>query len=232
MRAEGLPAAVLENLRAIDSCTVANAIETFDVRLRNTGFADSRIRCIFTEFPPMIGYAATARIRTSEPPMEGHSYHERTDWWEHVLSIPKPRVIVVQDIDDHPGRGSFVGEVHANIFLALGCVGLVTNGAVRDLPPVRATKFHLFAGCISVSHAYAHIFDFGGVVEVGGLRIQPGDLIHGDRHGVQTVPQEIADKIPAAAKQILEKEQALIALCHSPNFTIDKLRAGVKKTIV
>jgi 4-hydroxy-4-methyl-2-oxoglutarate aldolase len=232
MRAEGLPAAVLENLRAIDSCTMANAIETFDVRLRNTGFADSRIRCIFTEFPPMIGYAATARIRTSEPPMEGHSYHERTDWWEHVLSIPKPRVIVVQDIDDHPGRGSFVGEVHANIFLALGCVGLVTNGAVRDLPPVRATKFHLFAGCISVSHAYAHIFDFGGVVEVGGLRIQPGDLIHGDRHGVQTVPQEIADKIPAAAKQILEKEQALIALCHSPNFTIDKLRAGVKKTIV
>jgi 4-hydroxy-4-methyl-2-oxoglutarate aldolase len=164
--------------------------------------------------------------------MEGHSYHERTDWWEHVLSIPQPRVIVVQDIDDHPGRGSFVGEVHANIFLALGCVGLVTNGAVRDLPPVRATKFHLFAGCISVSHAYAHIFDFGGVVEVGGLRIQPGDLIHGDRHGVQTVPQEIADKIPAAAKQILEKEQALIALCHSPNFTIDKLRAGVKKTIV
>jgi 4-hydroxy-4-methyl-2-oxoglutarate aldolase len=232
MRAKGLPAAVLENLKAIDSCTVANAIETFDVRLRNTGFADSRIRCIFREFPPMIGYAATARIRTSEPPMEGHSYHERTDWWEHVLSIPKPRVIVVQDIDDHPGRGSFVGEVHANIFLALGCVGLVTNGAVRDLPPVRATKFHLFAGCISVSHAYAHIFDFGGVVEVGGLRIQPGDLIHGDRHGVQTVPQEIADKIPAAAKQILEKEQALIALCHSPNFTIDKLRAGVKKTIV
>jgi regulator of RNase E activity RraA len=232
MRAEGLPVAVLENLRAIDSCTVANAIETFDVRLRNTGFADSRIRCIFTEFPPMVGYAATARIRTSEPPMEGHSYHERTDWWEHVLSIPKPRVIVVQDIDDHPGRGSFVGEVHANIFLALGCVGLVTNGAVRDLPPVRATKFHLFAGCISVSHAYAHIFDFGGVVEVGGLRIQPGDLIHGDRHGVQTVPQEIADKIPAAAKQILQKEQALIALCHSPNFTIDKLRAGVKKTIV
>lgn len=232
MRAEGLPAAVLENLRAIDSCTVANAIETFDVRLRNTGFADSRIRCIFPEFPPMVGYAATARIRTSEPPMEGHSYHERTDWWEHVLSIPQPRVIVVQDIDDHPGRGSFVGEVHANIFLALGCVGLVTNGAVRDLPPVRATKFHLFAGCISVSHAYAHIFDFGGVVEVGGLRIQPGDLIHGDRHGVQTVPQEIADKIPAAAKQILEKEQALIALCHSPNFTIDKLRAGVKKTIV
>ena len=232
MKAERLPAAVLENLRAIDSCTVANAIETFDVRLCNTGFADSRIRCMFTEFPPMVGYAATARIRTSEPPMEGHSYHERTDWWEHVLSIPQPRVIVVQDIDDHPGRGSFVGEVHANIFLALGCVGLVTNGAVRDLPPVRAAKFHLFAGCISVSHAYAHIFDFGGVVELGGLRIQPGDLIHGDRHGVQTVPQEIADKLPAAAKQILEKEQALIALCHSPDFTIDKLRAGVKKTIV
>jgi 4-hydroxy-4-methyl-2-oxoglutarate aldolase len=231
MKAEELPAAVLEKLTALDGCTVANAIEIFGVRLRNTGFADSRVRCMFTEFPPMVGYAATARIRTSEPPMEGHSYHARTDWWEHVLSIPQPRVIVVQDIDDHPGRGSFVGEVHANIFLALGCVGLVTNGAVRDLPPVRATKFHLFAGCVSVSHAYAHIFDFGGTVEVGGLRIQPGELIHGDRHGVQTVPQEIADKISAAARQLLENEQRLIALCHSADFTIEKLREGVKKTI-
>jgi regulator of RNase E activity RraA len=231
MKADTLPAALLERLRALDGCTVANAIETFDVRLRNTGFADSHVRCMFEELPPMVGYAATARIRTSDPPMEGHGYHERTDWWDHILSISEPRIVVVQDIDSHPGRGSFVGEVHANIFLALGCAGLVTNGAVRDLPPVRACKFPLFAGCVSVSHAYAHIFDFGGTVEVGGLRIHPGDLIHGDRHGVQTVPREIADKIPAVAKQLLEKEQQLIALCRSTKFTVEKLREGVKKTI-
>jgi 4-hydroxy-4-methyl-2-oxoglutarate aldolase len=231
MKADTLPAALLENLKALDGCTVANAIETFDVRLRNTGFTDCSVRCMFDDFPPMVGYAATARIRTSEPPMEGHSYHERTDWWDHILSIPQPRIVVVQDIDNHPGRGSFVGEVHANIFLALGCAGLVTNGAVRDLLPVRARGFQMFAGCVSLSHAYAHIFDFGGTVEIGRLKIQPGDLIHGDRHGVQTVPRDIADKIPAAAKQLLEKEQRLIALCHSADFTIEKLREGVKKTI-
>jgi 4-hydroxy-4-methyl-2-oxoglutarate aldolase len=231
MKADTLSAVLLEKLQALDGCTVANAIETFDVRLRNIGFANSSVRCMFHDLPPMVGYAATARIRTSEPPMEGHSYHERTDWWDHILSIPQPRIVVVQDIDSHPGRGSFVGEVHANIFLALECAGLVTNGAVRDLPPVRATKFPLFAGCISVSHAYAHIFDFGGIVEIGGLKIQPGDLIHGDRHGVQTVPRDIADKIPAVAKQLLAKEQQLIALCRSSDFTIEKLREGVKKNI-
>jgi 4-hydroxy-4-methyl-2-oxoglutarate aldolase len=231
MKADTLPAALLEKLQALDGCTVANAIETFDVRLRNIGFANSSVRCMFHDLPPMVGYAATARIRTSEPPMEGHSYHERTDWWDHILGIPQPRIVVVQDIDNHPGRGSFVGEVHANIFLALGCAGLATNGAVRDLPPVRASKFPLFAGCVSVSHAYAHIFDFGGVVEIGGLKIQPGDLIHGDPHGVQTVPRDIADKIPAVAKQLLEKEQQLIALCRSLDFTIEKLREGVKKNI-
>lgn len=229
MKADSVPPALLEKLKALDACTVANAIEVFDVRLRNAGFADSSVRCMFEDFPPMVGYAATARIRTSEPPMEGHSYHERTDWWEHILSIPEPRIIVVEDIDSRPGLGSFVGEVHANIFLALGCAGLVTNGAVRDLPPVHATGFPLFAGCVSVSHAYAHIFDFGGAVEIGGMKVQPGDLLHGDRHGVQTVPRSIAENIPATAQRLLEKEQELIGLCRSKSFTLEKLRQGVKE---
>jgi 4-hydroxy-4-methyl-2-oxoglutarate aldolase len=230
MKTEPLPRALLDELGHIDACTVANAIETFDVRIRNAGFAGSGVRCILDGFPPLAGYAATARIRTSEPPMEGHCYHEQTDWWDHILSIPEPRIVVVQDIDKHPGLGSFVGEVHANIFLALGCIGLVTNGAVRDLPPVRAAGFQLFAGSVSVSHAFAHIFDFGGDVEVGRMRVHPGDLIHGDVHGVQTVPLEIANKIPGAARELLEKEQRLIALCHSAGFTVEKLREEVKKS--
>jgi 4-hydroxy-4-methyl-2-oxoglutarate aldolase len=230
MKADLLPRALLEEMGRLDACTVANAIETFDVRLRNVGFAGSSVRSMFEDFPPLVGYAATVRIRSSEPPMEGHSYHERTDWWDHILSIPTPRIIVVQDIDKNPGLGSFVGEVHANIFLALGCVGLVTNGSVRDLPGVRATGFQMFAGCVSVSHAYAHIFDFGGAVEVGRLKILPGDLIHGDRHGVQTVPIDIAGKIPGVARQLLEKEQRLIALCRSAGVTPEKLREGVKET--
>ncbi len=218
----------LEQLRQLDSCTVANAIEAFDVRLRNKGFADSRIRCMFEDFPPMVGYAVTARIRTSEPPMEGHSYYYRLDWLDHVLSIPPPRVLVLEDKDGNPGVGSFLGDVHANILVALGCIGVVTNGAVRNLPAARAVNFQMFAHNSSVSHAFAHVFDFGKAVEVGHMEVQPGDLIHGDRHGVQTVPFEIAHKIPAVAEEMSAQEGELIRLCQSPGFTLETLRAAVK----
>jgi 4-hydroxy-4-methyl-2-oxoglutarate aldolase len=206
----------------------ANAIETFDVRLRNKGFSDSKIRCIFEDFPPMVGYAVTVRVRTSEPPMEGHSYYYRVDWLDQVLSIPAPRVLVLQDLDTNPGLGSFIGDVHMNILAALGCVGVVTNGAVRDLPAARAINFQMFAHNSSVSHAFAHIFDFAKAVEVGHMEVQPGDLVHGDRHGVQTIPLEMAHKIPAVAKEMIDQEEEIIRFCQSPGFTLETLRAQVK----
>lgn len=214
----------LEALRRLSTCAVSNAIEAFDVRLRNAGFSDSSIRCIFEEFPPTIGYAATARVRTSVPPMHGHNYYDRTDWWQAILKIPPPRVVVVEDVEKRPGLGSFVGEVHANILGALGCVAVVTNGAVRDLPQVRSTGFQFFAGNVAVSHAYAHIFQFGTPVEIGGLKIEPGDLLHGDRHGILKIPFETASKIPAIARDIQEREQRVIAMCRSTDFSLEKLR--------
>jgi 4-hydroxy-4-methyl-2-oxoglutarate aldolase len=219
---------LIRSLARLDSCTVANAIETFDVRLRNTGFTDSSVRCIFDELPPIAGYAATARVRTADPPMEGAKYFYRTDWWNHILTIPAPRIVVVEDADASPGLGAFVGELHANILLALGCVGVVTNGAVRDLRGVRPTGFQMFAGNVSVSHSYAHIYEFGQAVEVGHMKVQPGDLLHGDLHGVQTIPIEIAGKIPAVAEEMVSDEQQLIALCRSKNFTIEAFRDGLK----
>jgi regulator of RNase E activity RraA len=228
MTTNQLTQAQLDQLRGLDSFTVADTILTFDVRLRNTGFTDSRVHCIFPDFPPIVGYAATARIRTSDPPMIQHSYYDRTEWWNHILSVPAPRILVVEDIDEHPGLGSFIGEVHANILDALDCVGVVTNGAVRGLRATRAIRFQMFAGNLSVSRAYAHIFDFGGPVIVGGMKVQAGDLLHGDVHGVQTIPLEIADKIPDAAEQIIRNKARLVALCHSGEFTLDKIRAAVK----
>jgi 4-hydroxy-4-methyl-2-oxoglutarate aldolase len=227
MTSNHIEPAALEKLRQLDSCSVANAIETFGVRLRNTGFADSRVRCIFEDFPPLVGYAATIHVRTSDPPMEGDSYYYRLDWLEHVLSVPAPRVLVVQDMDRHPGLGSFIGDVHANILRAVGCNGVVTNGAVRNIEAARALKFQMFAGNVSVSHAFAHIFDFGRIVEVGQMQVRPGDLLHGDRHGVQTVPLEIAQNIPGVAQKMIEEEREIIALCQSDGFTLEKLRAGV-----
>lgn len=229
MTARQLTPGQLEQFRRLSTCVVASAIETFRVRLPNAGFANSSVRCMFPETPPVVGYAATARIRTSAPPMEGSSYYFRTDWWKEILKIPAPRIIVVQDLDDPPGLGAFVGEVHAHILQALGGTALVTNGAVRDLDQVRATGFQLFAGNVSVSHAYAHVFDFGGTIEIGGLKISPGALIQADLHGVQTIPIEIAAQIPGAAAEILKRRQYFIGLCRSGDFSLESLRGGMEE---
>jgi regulator of RNase E activity RraA len=213
---------LIKDLRRLDSATVANAVETFNVRLPNTGFADSRIHCLFPDFPPMVGYAATTRIRTADPPMEGHNYIDRRDWLNYIFSIPEPRLVVIEDMDDPPGLGSLIGEMHANILHTLGCAGVVTNGAVRGLPTSRALGLQMFAGNLGVSHAYAHILDFGRPVRVGRMNVQPGDLLHGDLHGVLTISLEIAGKIPDAAKKITQYKQRIAKLCRSGTFSLDR----------
>jgi len=219
----------LEALRRLDACTLANAIETFHERLRNEGFMGHNVRCLFPQLQPMIGYAATVKIRGSSPPTTGNLYSDRTDWWDYIASLPAPRIVVVQDVSTRPGLGSLVGAVHMNILRALHCTGVVTNGSVRDIPAAESAGFHYFAGSVAVSHAYVHIVETGKPVEIDGLKIRSGDLLHGDLHGVQTIPLDIAPQIPPVAARIAAEEQALIALCRSPEFSIQKLRAAVKR---
>jgi 4-hydroxy-4-methyl-2-oxoglutarate aldolase len=221
--------AELDALRQLDTCTVSNAIEAFQVRLRNTGFANSSIHCMFEDFPSMVGYAATARLRSGDPPIAGGAYHDRADWWNSILQVPAPRIAVLEDVDQRVGIGSFLGDMHAAILRALGCVGYVTNGAVRELPRVRALSLQLFAGSIAVSHAYAHLFDFGSAVRVGGLEVRPGDLLHGDRHGLLKVPKELVRDIPRAAEDVQSAEQRVIDFCSSRQFSIEGLRDLVEK---
>ena len=223
-----LRAELVDAFRRLDTCKVANAIETFDVRLRNEGFADSRIRAVFDDLPPAIGHAVTARIHGSTPPPVGHTYHDRTDWWNYILTVPPPRVVVVEDTDERPGIGSFVGEVHANILKALGCAAYVTNGAVRDLPRVRALGFQFFAPCVAVSHAYVHMIEFGRPVSVGGLTVASGDVVFGDCHGLLNLPEQIVDRIPAAVERMAASERDVIALCQSPGFSVERLRMLVR----
>ena len=216
---------LLQSLGRLDACTLANTIETFHQRLRNEGFVNHTVRSLFPELAPMVGYAATVKIRGSSPPTTSGIYPDRTDWWDYLCSLPAPRVVVIEDTATQPGLCSLVGEVHMSILQALHCVGVVTNGAVRDIPAARAAGFHYFAGSVSVSHGYVHIIDFGQPVNVGGLCIQSGDLLHGDLHGVQSVPMAIAPLIPATAQRLRAREQTLIALCRSADFTVEKLRA-------
>lgn len=220
----------LSALRQLDTCMVANAVETFHVRLRNAGFTDASIHCMFEDAPPMVGYAATARLRSGEPPIAGGTFRDRGDFWNScVLEVPSPRILVLEDIDHPPGRGAFLGDVHAAILKSLGCIGYVTNGAVRELPAVRAMGLQLFAGNVAVSHAYAHIFDVGAPIKVGGMEVRPGDLLHGDRHGVLTIPAEIAAAVPGVAAELQKAEQKVIDFCRSKEFSVAKLSELMKK---
>ena len=121
------------SLKALDSCAVANAIERFHVQLRNEGHTVDELTCRFPEMPSVLGYAMTLTVRSGTPPTKGKVFFENMDWWNVLLAVPSPRILVIQDMDRNPGAGALVGEVHAAILKSLGCIGIVTNGAVRDL---------------------------------------------------------------------------------------------------
>ena len=218
----------IEQLCALDTCTVANAIERFNLRLRNEGYTAPGIKCVNGSFKPIVGFAGTCRVKTSNPPMSGNYYYDRTDWWNAIETLPKPRIAVIQDVDSAPALGASVGEVHAAILKALSCVGVITDGGVRDLPAVAALNFPMFACHVSLSHAYAHVIDYGTKVTVSGLEIALGDLLMGDCHGVLSIPREIAADVASVAQEIARAERKVIDLCASPEFTIEKLRTAIE----
>ena len=213
----------LNALRQFNTCMIANAIEKFNVRLRNTGFTNGKVRCIFPDAPPLVGYAVTARLRSGDPPIAGAFFRDRGELWSRILETPTPRVLVLEDIDEKPGRGAFLGDMHAAILAALGCVGYVTNGAVRELPSVRKIGLNLFAGSVAVSHAYAHIFDIGTPVTIDGMEVGSATLLHGDQHGIVTIPAGIASEIADVAAKIQRSEQEVIEFCRSKNFSLTSL---------
>src|SRR5581483_4995684 len=210
---------LLAALARYDAPTLANAIETFDIQPRDVGFADSRIRCMFPELGRMVGYAATATIVARGEPGADWAGAGNNALYEHVRTVPAPRIVVVKDLDDPPAHGSLWGEVHATIFGALGCLGCVTDGSVRDLDEARSMGFHFFARGPSVSHAYVRVETIGEPIEIGGLTVASGDLLH----AVLKIPPEIAADLPAAADRVIETEQALLSWVRSDDFDPDRL---------
>jgi regulator of RNase E activity RraA len=222
--AAAIDSQIIQVLEQFDTCTLSNAIEQFDIRTRNEGFVHGRcLHCFFPELSPRAGFAVTARVRTSSTPIAGRCYYDRPEWWSYVASVPEPRFVVVEDVDHLPGLGALFGEIHANICVALSCTAYLTNGAVRDIPGIRAAGLQVFAGHAAVSHAYAHVIEFGEPVEIGGLKINPGDLLHGDQHGVLSIPFSIASELPARARELQQTESDLISYCRSDDFALDEL---------
>ena len=210
-----LTAEQLERLRQFITPTVSNAIELFGVRKRTEGFMLPGIACRFPDLGVMVGYAVTATCRAWGPAAKAV---DMAAYYEHVLSQPAPRVLVAQDLDDVP-IGALVGEVNSSVHRALGCVGHVTNGGVRDLDECHSIGFHLFSGCVQVAHAYVHLEGYGEPVQLGGITVQPGDLIHADKHGVCLVPHEVAPRLAEACRAMEDAERPLVTLARSPDFT-------------
>ena len=213
----------LDTLGKIQTCAVANAIETFNVMPRDQGFMRPAVKSIFPGLGNMIGYAVTGVISAKTPPTS-HMRIPRSEWVDYVLSVPEPRVIMLQDLDYPDVLGSFWGEVQSNVHQALGCVGTVTDGGVRDLDEMREAGFFAFATEVLVSHAYVHIVEYGVPVTIGGLTVNPGDIVMGDQHGVLTVPKDIAADIPKAVEEVEKGERRIIDFCRSSSFTPEGLK--------
>jgi 4-hydroxy-4-methyl-2-oxoglutarate aldolase len=223
LMAKGKTVHGLEALRQFDACTLSNAIERFRVRPRNEGFISGGVVCRFPHNRPVVGHAVTGRIQTYMPPVTGKCYYDHIEWWRYLLTIPPPRVVVLYDMDHRPGFGAIFGEIHAHLCQALECEAFLTNGSVRDLQAIEPLGIQLFSGSVSVSHAYAHVVDFGEPVEIGGLGIKPGDILFGDRHGVISIPPDLVKALPLAVAEIQSEEKELIDLTKSPNFSVEIL---------
>ena len=206
-----LTAVQIEELKEFDTPTIANAIEFFGIRPRTEGFMRPAIRKVFDNGRRMVGYAVTAKISAMTAPTDVQK-PLAAQYYGRVKAAPKPTVTVLQDVDPEP-TGSFWGEVQVSIHRSLGCVGVVTNGGVRDLDEVKNLEFEYFSSCLLVSHAYIHVEAVDCPVEVGGLTVRPGDLLHADIHGVAVIPAAVAPHLAEACRAAQDAETPVIGNC-------------------
>ena len=204
-----LSPAALAKLTKFDTPTICNVIELFDVRPRNRGYMDNRVKCNFPELPPIVGYACTAAFRSDAPPVGGDAYGSIGDQLEQFAKLPGPAIVVFQDLDDPPAAAVF-GEVMCSTYKGFGSVGLVTNGAGRDLEQVRALKYPVFTGSTICSHGYCHLLHLGLPVRVGGLMVNQGDILHGDANGITNIPPEIVAEVADVAEEFLAAEETVM----------------------
>jgi len=219
---------VLEAISRFDTCTIANAIECFGVRLRNEGFTHPGLSLVTGPNERILGYAATFRVKSSDPPVIGGRFDERTDWWGEIAHLPLPRIAVFEDMNGGT-QGACVGEVHGAILKAFGCNGVITNGLARDINGLRSLGLPVFAKSATVSHSFMHIVEFGAPIEIFGLPVHQGDLLYADCQGVLSIPIEIAAELPEAAARIRSREQNIVELCRSADFSPDKLLQAIRK---
>ena len=223
---------VLEALKKFDTPTICNAMEIVAPERRLYGYTVKPLVCPFPNLPPIVGYARTATIRAATTPsLQGAAARDqRAAYYEYVGTGLGPTVSVIQDLDGaNVGYGAFWGEVQSTVHKALGCLGVVTDGSIRDIPQW-APGFQALAGSIGPSHAWVHAESFGGEVRVAGMTVHSDDLIHADQHGAIVIPVDIAAKIPEAAELCGRRETPILEIARSPDFTLEKLKEALKRS--
>jgi regulator of RNase E activity RraA len=216
-------AEILRKLRTYDTPTICNLVELFEIRPRNTGYMDARIRACFPEMPPMVGFAATATFRSSSPPRAGDAYATTVTQVERFGELSGPPVVVFQDLDD-PAVAATFGEVMCTTYQAFGALGLITSGAGRDLTQVQALGFPVFANGTMCAHSYSHTLDVHVPVRVGGQVIYPDDLLHGDLNGVTTIPLGIAAELAEIGDEFVAAEQIVLDTLRQGAASVARLR--------
>jgi regulator of RNase E activity RraA len=218
-----------EFLRSIDTPTVCNLIEIVAPERRGGGYTVHHLHCPFPDLPPMVGFAKTVTIRAKDAVPLGQAGYmqKRLDYLDYVAAAPSPGVVVIEDLDDPVGYGAFWGEVQSNVHKALGCLGTITNGSIRDIPQI-AAGFQMLAGSIVPSHAYVRVVDFALDVTIHGMAVKSGDLIHADRHGAVVVPPDKIDAMQGAAEGLSAREAKIIAAARSPGVTVEQIKAAMK----
>ena len=212
---------LIEALKAIDSPTICNAIESFKVRGRMEGFFGMDIACQFPELGTSIGYAVTVKVDSTTPDVAGDKAVWNS-WVQAMADAPKPIMLVFQDVGPEVRKSAHMGEVMATIATKLGAVGLVTDGGVRDVLEVQEMGFQYFAAGVVPSHGNPRLLEVNVPVTLDGVTVNPGDLLHGDINGVTLIPLEIAEQIPEEVERIREREQSLIEFVKSDDFTLEE----------
>lgn len=218
-----LTADELHALRQIDTPTIANAIEPFNIRSNTNGFMGWDIRCIYPEMGVMLGYAVTATLDTTTHGRT-HSKDARFQLFEAIDASPKPAVLALKDLSSKPQHGCHFGDGLATVSMRLGAIGLVTDGGIRDVDTVREMGFHYFAPGMVPAHGNFGFMEAQVPVRISGVLINPGDLIHADPNGVVTIPHEIAHEVADTAHKIMQREKAHRDWVNSPDFSLEKLR--------
>jgi regulator of RNase E activity RraA len=206
-----LTEAQLEELRQFDTPTVWNALEGFGLRPNTVGFTHPGLALRTPHPKPMVGYAVTAKVSGWDKPTAAQK-ELLFEFFADVRAIESPSVAVIEDVDESP-IGSFWGEVQATTFKALGAVGTLTQGGVRDLNEVGPLGFYFFSTKVMVARAESHLIARACPVTISGMEVSPGDLIHADIHGALTIPAEAASSLAAACRRVTDAELAVLDPC-------------------